>query len=113
MEESAPIDTEVRREAEVVRQVRESEEALEPTRHSEPSAGTTSPTMHPVVPGLSEVLEDIPEDEMLRDEFGAGAEKDTLSRRAKRLSAGKSLWNALGAGRIPPAPLPRGSSTET
>ncbi|TKX24724.1 hypothetical protein C1H76_2899 [Elsinoe australis] len=64
MEESAPVDTDVRREAETIKQVRE--------RDDRPSfSGPRSPGLLPTVPGPENVLEDIPESEGL-DESGNG-----------------------------------------
>src|SRR5205814_1589217 len=65
-EESAPIETEVRREADVVRQVRESDIDLEPSKYPALSTSATalsSPSIDPV----QDVLGDIPEDDMMGD----------------------------------------------
>ncbi|KAF2136342.1 uncharacterized protein K452DRAFT_362598 [Aplosporella prunicola CBS 121167] len=59
-EENAPVDSEVKREAEIIRQVRESDVTLTPDRQ-ESTTANSSPSLLPAVPGLSE-LEDIPED---------------------------------------------------
>ncbi|KAF4554454.1 Hypothetical protein D9617_4g002080 [Elsinoe fawcettii] len=57
MEESAPVDTDTRREAETIKQVREREER--------PSfSGPRSPGLLPTVPGPENVLEDISENEL-------------------------------------------------
>ena len=56
MEEATPVDTEVRREAEVIRQVRESDIDLERTYHiSQPTTGDSSPSLLPTVPGLEDM----------------------------------------------------------
>ncbi len=55
-EESAPVDTEVRREAEIIRQVRESDADLGPS-----ATAQSSPSLLPTVPGLDGPLEGVPE----------------------------------------------------
>lgn len=114
MEESAPVDTEVRREAETVRQVRERDGG------SLSQQQQTSPTL---VPNMStgaggEGLEDIPEDSTMGldlDKNTRGTSMPNFSRQASRNSEGTSeYWNRFGKDfRTPPPPIfppHRGSS---
>jgi hypothetical protein len=113
MEEATPVDTEVRREAEVIRQVREGDIDLEPTYHiSQPTTGNSSPSLLPTVPGL----EDIPEREAMANDSSGGTSESgppgSFSRQAMRLSGGKEFWNSFD-NRMhtpPPPPFPRGGS---
>lgn len=59
MEESMPVDAEVRREAETIRQVRERDTDVD---LDGPSLSASSPGLMPTVPGGVDGLEDIPED---------------------------------------------------
>ncbi|KAI0155305.1 hypothetical protein GGR57DRAFT_464788, partial [Xylariaceae sp. FL1272] len=115
LEEGAPVDTEVRREAEVIRQVRESDVDLEPrvppARPSLPldlSNISTAPSQSPKHPNAQVSLEDIPDD---LTEFKQQAMKN---------SKGNKFWDtfsetgSINGTRItsPPASLmPRGSSS--
>ncbi|KAI9818894.1 MAG: hypothetical protein M1827_007715 [Pycnora praestabilis] len=118
MEEGAPIDTEFRREAEVVRQVRESDTDLEPNvQVSQPNTTDTSPSLLPTVPSLADSLEDIPEDEMMGDDFPAMINEkrasSTFTRQALRNSGGIEFWNSFETGNrtTPPPTLARRSSS--
>jgi len=57
-EEAAPVDSEFRREAEIIRQVRESDTDLERPSNTAQS----SPNLLPTVPGLDGPLEGVPEE---------------------------------------------------
>ncbi|KAF8858359.1 hypothetical protein BDZ45DRAFT_673971 [Acephala macrosclerotiorum] len=109
-EESAPVETEVRREAEVVRQTREADMDIEP-RHIPISTSTTqhsSPSLGPT----QDSLEGIPEDEMMSD-VGSGL-SSSFKQHAMRNSKGKEFWETFKdeSNRTPPPPfLPRGSSS--
>ncbi|PBP20950.1 hypothetical protein BUE80_DR008252, partial [Diplocarpon rosae] len=65
-EESAPVETEVRREAEVVRLTRESDMDLEP-RHPSISNTTTTHSSPSLGPTAQDSLEGIPEDDIMAD----------------------------------------------
>ncbi|CZR52355.1 uncharacterized protein PAC_02232 [Phialocephala subalpina] len=109
-EESAPVETEVRREAEVVRQTREADMDIEP-RHIPISTSTTqhsSPSLGPT----QDSLEGIPEDEMMSD-VGSGL-SSSFKQHAMRNSKGKEFWETFKdeSNRTPPPPfMPRGSSS--
>jgi hypothetical protein len=110
MEESMPVDAEVKREAEVIRQVRESDTTDTNTAHS-------SPTLQ-AVNSLSEALQGIPEDNIagLDGEpvagFTAKGLFGTFGRQESRSGTGKDFWNNHEH-RTPPPPMffPRGSSS--
>ncbi|KAI3329973.1 hypothetical protein F4824DRAFT_353982 [Ustulina deusta] len=121
-EEVAPIDSEVRREAEVIRQVRESDMDLEPrippgaptlpletsnipTAQSSPKFGTTQ-----------EPFDEIPDDDLMSD----SALSSSFKQQAMKNSKGKNFWDtfsetgSINGTRITPPPpviLPRGSSS--
>ncbi|KAF2732004.1 hypothetical protein EJ04DRAFT_441888 [Polyplosphaeria fusca] len=111
IEESAPIDSEVRREAEIIRQVRESDVDVE-----RPSAtAQSSPTLLPAVPGLDGPLEGVPEEESesnlsldsstgrgLFAAFGVGAARN---------SHGRGFWNQDNPAQTPPPSFPRAGSS--
>lgn len=121
-EESAPIDSELRREAEVIRQVRESDMDMElrmppgpptllsgasgiPTAQSSPKLGTTQ-----------EPFDDIPDDDLMSD----STLSSSFKHQAIRNSKGNIFWDtfsetgSINGTRITPPPpilLPRGSSS--
>lgn len=106
-EESTPIETEVRREAEVVRLTRESDMDLEPRHHSI-STNHSSPNLGPT----QESLDGIPEDDMMAD-ISTGL-SSSFKQHAMRNSKGKEFWETFKdeSNRTPPPPfLPRGSSS--
>ncbi|KAG4439692.1 hypothetical protein IFR05_004829 [Cadophora sp. M221] len=111
-EESTPVETEVRREAEVVRQTRESDMDLEPRHPSVSNTTTThsSPTMGPTT---QDSLEGIPEDETMTD--ASQGLSSSFKQHAMRNSKGKDFWETFkdDSNRTPPPPqfLPRGSSS--
>ncbi len=92
-EESAPIETEVRREAEVVRQTRESNMELEPTRHPSKSAVTTSQSSPTIMPTTQEALEGISEDDIMAD-VSQGL-SSSFKHQAIRNSKGKEFWDTF------------------
>lgn len=111
-----PVDAEVKREAEVIRQVRESDPADTGTTHS-------SPTMQ-AVNNLAEALEGIPEDNTMSLDNGNGimggfSGKGLFGAFARRQSSsangGKEFWSAPfgDVHRTPPPPTfyHRGSSS--
>ncbi|GME56269.1 F-actin-capping protein subunit alpha [Neofusicoccum parvum] len=84
-EESAPVDNEVRREAEIIRQVRESDNTSTTGREGSITANS-SPSLLPAVPGLNE-LEDIPED--------VGMDMELATAAAAAAANGKGLFGAF------------------
>ncbi|KAL2187239.1 hypothetical protein L209DRAFT_301596 [Thermothelomyces heterothallicus CBS 203.75] len=91
-EESAPIEAEVRREAEVIRQVRESDMDLEP-RHpppqSIPSTALSSPNLA-AHNGLEEITDDIMMMDPTTNPLGVTG---TLKQQALRNAKGKVFWD--------------------
>ncbi len=115
LEEVAPVDTEVKREAEVIRQVRESDvdgdTILAP---SQPTTTASSPSILPIAATQSDGLEDIPEDMMMgSDLLARRRSSSTFTHQAIRNSGGLGFWNAFDDRmRTPPPQLfPRGSSS--
>jgi hypothetical protein len=114
-EENAPIDTEVRKEAEVIRQVRGSDVDGEichlPSR--EP-ATASSPTLIGTAPIQPDNLEFAAEDMMLSSEAPASrrSSSGTFNSQAMRNSGGLGFWYAFDERRMtPPIFIPRGSSS--
>jgi len=128
LEESAPVETEVRREAEVVRQVRESDMDLETrlantqTTDSPATTALSSPNL-----GTQDTLDELADDIMMMDSSnggngngagnGLGLAGGTLKRQVLKNSKGKMFWDSFPDGappRITPPPpsfgLARGSS---
>ncbi|KAI1095713.1 hypothetical protein F5B19DRAFT_440714 [Rostrohypoxylon terebratum] len=119
-EESTPIDSEVRREAEVIRQVRESDMDLEPrippgqtpsldipnlsTAQSSPNMNTTQ-----------ESLDDIPEDDMMTDSaLSSNFKQQAMKNLKKNFFETFSETGSVGGNRVTPPPsyfMPRGSSS--
>ncbi|KAM3079574.1 hypothetical protein ACMFMG_005989 [Clarireedia jacksonii] len=112
-EESAPVETEVRREAEVVRQTRESDMDLEPPRHASISTTNTTHSSPILGPAAQESLEGIPEDDMMVDTTSSIS--SSFKQQVIRNSKGKEFWESFTDenSRTPPPPafLPRGSSS--
>ena len=108
-EEGAPVDSEARREAEVIRQVRESEPQPSSTNHT----NTSSPNLEPTQFGLEDSLEDIPEDEMINAEVQARRKSSSFTKQAMKNSGGVDFWNNFDdrMRTPPPPPFPRGSSS--
>ncbi|TVY35727.1 hypothetical protein LSUB1_G006776 [Lachnellula subtilissima] len=107
-EENAPVETEVRREAEVVRQTWESDADLELTRNPSMTTTHSSPTLGPT----QESLEGIPEDDAMTD-ISSGL-SNSFKQHAMRNSKGKGFWENFTdeKNRTPPPHfLPRGSSS--
>jgi hypothetical protein len=109
-EESAPVETEVRQEAEVVRQTRESDMDLELTRHH--SISTTTPSSPSLGPNTQDSLSGIQEDDIMADI--SSSLSSSFQQQAMRNSKGKEFWETFtdDTGRTPPpAFLPRASSS--
>ncbi|RFU32785.1 hypothetical protein B7463_g3542, partial [Scytalidium lignicola] len=113
-EESAPIETEARREAEVVRLTRESDMDLEP--RPPPNTSTTTTTHSSPMMGATtqDLLEGIPEGDIMNDSSGSGL-SNSFKQQAMLHSKGKVFWDQFtdDQKRTPPPPsfLPRGSSS--
>ena len=104
MEEGAPVDTEVRREAEVVRQVRESDPDQETTNQgSDPATGNSSPSMQPTVSGLADAFESIPSNSISNDQSGNKRHSDSFSQQAiSKMNTGRNFWESFGRLQTPP-----------
>lgn len=114
-EESAPIETEARREAEVVRLTRESDADLEPRHQSNASISTTTTTHSSPTMGATtqDLLEDIPEGDIMQDASSSGL-SNSFKQQAMLHSKGKLFWDHFSDDQKtppPPAFLPRGSSS--
>ncbi|KAI5467766.1 hypothetical protein BGZ63DRAFT_346328 [Mariannaea sp. PMI_226] len=121
MEEGAPAESEFRREAEVVKQVRESDMAPEP--RMPPSAtgeSTQTTTTAPSSPNLTQVesMEEGGDDDMMGD-LSLGL-SSSFKQQVIKNSKGKTFWDtfsessSIGGARTTPPPtafLPRGSSS--
>jgi len=107
MEEGAPVDTDVRREAETIRQVRDRDGSMS-------SSTRPSPSLFPTVPGPENALEDIPEDSTMGlDVPGVKASNWDFGQQASKNSEGLQYWDRMSKDfQTPPPPnLPgRGSS---
>ena len=106
-----PIDTEVRREAEVVRQVRESDNDTEShVLRSQPTTSASSPTL---LPAPSGILDDVPEDTMSTDMILDRRPSHSFTHQALKNSAGMEFWNSFDERMRTPPPtgFPRGSSS--
>ena len=115
LEEGAPIDTDLRREAEVVKQVRESDVDsdlnLQP---SQPTTSASSPCLGPVTAGPIENIEGVSSDLSTSSEDSTRQHSSsTFNNQAARCSGGVSFWNKFDERmRTPPPPLlPRASSS--
>jgi hypothetical protein len=106
------VETEFRREAEVVRLTRESNMDLEPTRHPSISATTTTHSSPSLGPVTQDFLGGIPEDDIMAD-MSAGLAR-SFKQHAIRNSKGKEFWDNFSDdnGRTPPPGfLHRGSNS--
>ncbi|KAF2825361.1 hypothetical protein CC86DRAFT_394997 [Ophiobolus disseminans] len=106
-EESAPVDSEVRREAEIIRQVREADDGPSLTAQS-------SPSLLPTVPGLDGPLEGVPEEEsesnMSLDGSTAKGLFGTFGS-LHRNSVSSDFWSNRAAQTPPPPTFPRAESS--
>ena len=108
LEEGAPVDTELRQEAEVIRQVRESDAEgdlrLQP---SQPTTSASSPSLGPVTAGPTETMEGLPGDvSTSSDDSTRRRSSSTFTNHAARCSGGISFWNTFDERmRTPPPPL--------
>ncbi|KAI0887901.1 uncharacterized protein GGS22DRAFT_90361 [Annulohypoxylon maeteangense] len=118
-EESTPVDSEVRREAEVIRQVRESDMDLEPRIPPGPTPALDIPNLStaqssPNLNTAQESLDDIPEDDMMTDSGLSGSFKQQAMKNLKKnFFETFSETGSVGGNRVTPPPsyfMPRGSS---
>ena len=109
LEESMPVDAEIKKEAEVIRQVRESDIDLD---RRQSSTAQSSPTLQPVVESLEGIPEDVPGG-LETPGFGSNAKGlFGLFGRNPSVGATRDFWNNFNADtRTPPPPFPRGSSS--
>jgi hypothetical protein len=117
-EESAPIDSEVRREAEIIRQVRESDAEYDKLQST---TAQSSPSLLPAVPGLDGPLEGVPEEGsesgMSLDGSSTMATKGLFGAFNIGLpnSSNRNFWGNLEsqsqAQTLPPPIFPRASSS--
>ena len=110
MEEGAPVDSDVRREAEVVRQVLE-RDADQPLTQGAQSPSLVWPMTSATALGLQDALESESGDDMTRGDAMARSldrfPSQTFNVQAKRLSGGKEFWeNFDPRTRTPPPPPP-------
>ncbi|KAI1211389.1 uncharacterized protein F4807DRAFT_420201 [Annulohypoxylon truncatum] len=119
-EESTPIDSEVRREAEVIRQVRESDMDLEHRAPPGQTPGLDIPNLStaqssPNLNTAQESLDDIPEDDMMTDSGLSGSFKQQAMKNLKKnFFETFSETGSVGGNRVTPPPsyfMPRGSSS--
>ncbi|OAQ73960.1 hypothetical protein VFPPC_01561 [Pochonia chlamydosporia 170] len=120
-EESAPAETETRREAEVVKQVRESDVALEPRiPQTQAEPGTNASALSSPNLTNNEPVDDIQEDDMNLLGEGSSGLSSSFKQQVIKNSKGKTFWDtfsessSMGGNRTtppPPAFLPRGSSS--
>jgi hypothetical protein len=106
LEEAAPIDSEARREAQVIKQVQDND--------STPNFSTASTVLQPPTPYTDEPLDDSPEDgEDSGGDPKASLSTELFSRHAQRNSAGLGFWNDFDDRyRTPPPQMqPRDSSS--
>ncbi|KAF6808682.1 hypothetical protein CSOJ01_07354 [Colletotrichum sojae] len=117
-EEGAPVEVETRREAEVVRQVRESDMDLEPHRQQPPATAPATTHSSPNLGTGDASLEDVPDSMITDPALGLSG---SFKQQALRNSKGTKFWDtfsessSIGARTTPPPPsnggLPRGSSS--
>ncbi|KAI4216951.1 MAG: hypothetical protein LQ351_000900 [Letrouitia transgressa] len=115
LEEVAPVDTEVKREAEVIRQVRESDADGDLSIHpSQPATTSSSPSLQAATAGPTDSLEDIPEDVTMDSDISASrrSSSSTFTQQAIRNSAGLGFWHNFDERiRTPPPTFPRENSS--
>lgn len=109
------MDTEDKREAEVIRQARESDAYgdlnLAP---SQPTTTASSPSIQPATAGPIESLDEVPEDVTMDSDISASrrSSSSTFTQHAIRHSAGLGFWTNFDERiRTPPPTFPRESSS--
>ncbi|KAH8775419.1 hypothetical protein F5883DRAFT_488781 [Diaporthe sp. PMI_573] len=116
-EEGAPVESEFRRESEVIRQVREDIDFDPPRQVPQPASVTATTQSSPNMP-IQDSLEDAVDDAMMVDSNALGL-SGSLKHQAHRNSKGKMFWenfsetSSMGGSRTTPPPPgpPRGSSS--
>ena len=111
-EEVSPVDTESRREAEVIRQVRENDDGQESNVVPSQSGTAASSPSIAAVAGATDSLDDLAE--MIGGESSSERRASTnFTKQALKNSGGSEFWNSFDERmRTPPPPLfPRGSSS--
>ncbi|KAI2789265.1 hypothetical protein POX_e07295 [Penicillium oxalicum] len=101
MEEGAPVDSDMKREAEVVRQVRDTEPETSPPLHAVPS-------LRPSQPG-PDTLDMDPTDTAPKPEMSM-ASANSFSKHASQNSGGVEFWNAMDGRYRTPPPTRQGGS---
>lgn len=91
MEEGAPVDSDMKREAEVVRQVRDTEPETSPTLGSFPSLHPSEPIDAPLAPDATPSKSNPP--------------PNSFSKQASRNSGGVEFWNSFDERYRTPPPL--------
>lgn len=114
-EESTPVDTEVRKEAEVIRQVRGSD-ANSGICHlaSRPPTADSSPNFGATAPSQPDALDYIAEDLIISGEASVSrrSSSSTFTSQAMRNSGGLGFWHTFEERKMtPPISIPRGSSS--
>lgn len=119
LEEGAPVDTETKREAEVVRQVRESDADGDLNLHpSQPTTTASSPNLAAVTAGpldRLDSLEHLPEDDSMNSEDSLRRRSSTTftTQAIKNSTGGPAFWNNFDERMRTPPPqlMPRESSS--
>ncbi|KAK2590558.1 hypothetical protein QQS21_011760 [Conoideocrella luteorostrata] len=120
-EEGAPADAETRREAEIVKQVRESDVTLEPRApHPQAESGTAASALSSPNMGINDSIDDIQEEDISMMGDLASGLSGSFKQQAVKNSKGKPFWDTfsesssiVGVRTTPPPPAfrPRGSSS--
>ena len=105
MEEGSPIDAECKREAEVIRQVRESDNDHDiGILHSQTTTSTSSPSLLPTTAPPVDTLDDIPETDLTStDSSHDGRSSSAFSQQALRNTTGPDYWKRFDE-RMPTPP---------
>lgn len=90
-EEGAPVENETRREADVIRQVREADPVEEHEPKYPPSTAHSSPIFGPA---LSEALDDIPESDIMVDDHAGESALTAATFRQQLMRNSTAYWNA-------------------
>jgi hypothetical protein len=111
------VETEVRREADVIRLVREeSDITLEPARPHTSHGSNTAQSSPMFEPSQADALDDIPEDDMMGDSSSTPSESqisNSFKQHVMKNSKGKEFWEGFVEEHrgTPPPFHPRGSSS--
>ena len=115
MEEGSPIDAECKREAEVIRQVRESDNDRDiGILHSQTTTSTSSPSLLPTTAPPVDTLDDIPETDLMSTDSSHDRRSScAFSQQALKNATGPDYWKRFDE-RMPtppPSSLFRSSSS--